>query len=165
MDEATQSSMKRFEGKYLTFRLLDELYGIRVDAILQIIAIPQITPIPRTPPFVKGVINLRGKIIPVIDLRLRFGLEPTEYDARTSIIILRTAVNHAEVYIGVIVDTVLEVMDILEQQIEDKPDFGVKLDTEYILGMAKVKEKVVTLLDIENVLTRDELVMIQQETK
>jgi purine-binding chemotaxis protein CheW len=165
MDESNRVSMHQYQGKYLTFRLMEEFYGIRVDAILQIVAIPQITPIPRTPPFVKGVINLRGKIIPVIDLRLRFGLQPTEYDARTSIIILRTRNNGAELFIGVIVDTVIEVLDINGDQIEEKPGFGIKLDTEYILGMAKVKEKVVTLLDIENVLTRDELVIIQQETE
>jgi purine-binding chemotaxis protein CheW len=165
MEESAQVSVLKSEGKYLTFRLLDEFYGIRVDAILQIIAIPQITPIPRTPPFVKGVINLRGKIIPVVDLRLRFGLEPTEYDARTSIIILRTTVNEAEVFIGIIVDTVIEVIDIVASQIEEKPRFGIRVDTEYIMGMAKVKDKVVTLLDIENVLTREELVTLQQDTE
>jgi len=149
-----------FGGKYLTFRLKNELYGIKVDAILQIIAIPQITPIPKTPGFVKGVINLRGKIIPVIDLRLRFELEQADYDERTSIIIIRTAAGESEVFIGIIVDTVLEVLDISSDQIEDKPSFGVKLDTEYILGMAKVKSIVVTLLDIENVLTHDELVKL-----
>lgn len=160
MSDEVRIEQKDNSGKYLTFRLMDELYGISVGAILQIIAIPQITPIPKTPAFVKGVINLRGKIIPVIDLRLRFELEQTSYDERTSIIIIRTNVNESEIYIGIIVDTVLEVLDIDNGQIEEKPSFGVKLDTDYILGMAKVKSKVVTLLDIENVLTREELVQL-----
>jgi len=162
MGAEVQMEQRDSSGKYLTFSLMNELYGISVNAILQIIAIPQITPIPKTPKFVKGVINLRGKIIPVIDLRLRFGLEKTEYDERTSIIIIRTSVNDSEIYIGIIVDTVLEVLDIVNDQIEDKPSFGVKLDTDYILGMAKVKNKVVTLLDIENVLTREELVQLTE---
>jgi purine-binding chemotaxis protein CheW len=165
MEESLRTTVNHHEGKYLTFRLLDEIYGIRVEAILQIVAIPPITPIPRTPPFVKGVINLRGKIIPVIDLRLRFDLAETEYDARTSIVILKSKTDHGDLFIGVIVDTVIEVLDILSEQIEEKPEFGIELDTEYILGMAKVKDKVVTLLDIEHVLTRDELIEIQKEAR
>lgn len=165
MEEKDRQGAGRNSGKYLTFKLMDELYGINVNAILQIIAIPAITPIPRTPTFVKGVINLRGKIIPVIDLRLRFELEQTAYDERTSIIIIRTRVHESDIFIGIIVDTVLEVMDIVEDQIEERPSFGVKLDTEYILGMAKVKGKVVTLLDIENVLSREELVSMQKHSQ
>lgn len=162
MQEAISQSTVKQDGKYLTFRLMEELFGINVNAILQIIAIPTITPIPKTPTFVKGVINLRGKIIPVIDLRLRFSLAQADYDERTAIIIIKTTMNNSDIFIGIIVDTVLEVMDITADQIEDRPAFGVKLDTEYILGMAKVKGKVVTLLDIENVLSKEELVSMQQ---
>ncbi|MCD4828896.1 MAG: chemotaxis protein CheW [Candidatus Cloacimonetes bacterium] len=162
MADEVRTEQNDYSGKYLTFRLMDETYGIHVSAILQIIAIPQITPIPKTPAFVKGVINLRGKIIPVVDLRLRFVLEHTEYDERTSIIIIRTSAGEGEIFIGIIVDTVLEVLDIVSEQIEEKPSFGVKLDTDFILGMAKVKKTVVTLLDIENVLTREELVKLTE---
>lgn len=147
-------------GKYLTFNLMDEHYGINVDRILQIIAIPDITPIPKTPSFVKGVINLRGKIIPVIDLRSKFRLPVQDYNDRTSIVIIKVKLAETEIFIGVIVDKVLEVLDINQNDIEKTPKFGVQLDTEYILGMAKVKNKVVTLLNINKVLTEEELTLI-----
>ena len=146
-----------FEGKYLTFNLMEEYYGINVDKILQIIAIPDVTQIPQTPSFVKGVINLRGKIIPVIDLRLRFRLPEQEYNDRTSIVIIKIKTEKGEVFIGIIVDKVLEVLDIHSNEIENTPAFGVELDTQYILAMAKVKNKVVTLLDISKILTVSEL--------
>jgi len=141
------------EGKYLTFNLMNEFYGVSVDWILQIIAIPDITKIPKTPHFVKGVINLRGKIIPVIDLRLRFKLPEQEYNERTSIVIIKIKAEKSEVFIGIIVDKVLEVLDIHASQIEPAPAFGVDLDTRFILGMAKVKNLVVTLLNMNEVLT------------
>jgi len=151
-----------FEGKYLTFNLMDEYYGINVDRILQIIAIPDITKIPKTPPFVKGVINLRGKIIPVIDLRLRFKLPEIEYNDRTSIVIIKIKTEKSEIFIGIIVDKVLEVLDIHGNEIEKTPTFGVELDTQFILAMAKVKNKVVTLLDISKILTDLELTQLEK---
>lgn len=150
-----------FEGKYLTFNLMDEFYGVNVDRILQIIAIPDITKIPKTPEFVKGVINLRGKIIPVIDLRLKFKLPEQEYNDRTSIVIIKVHTEKSEIFIGIIVDKVLEVLDIHANEIEKTPTFGVELDTEFILGMAKVKNKVVTLLNISKILTEIELTQLQ----
>ncbi|HOD55544.1 MAG TPA: chemotaxis protein CheW [Candidatus Cloacimonadota bacterium] len=152
---------QNLSGKYLTFNLMDELYGINVDRILQIIAIPEITPIPKTPDFVKGVINLRGKIIPVIDLRKKFRLPSNEYNDRTSIVIIKLATEGSELFIGTIVDKVLEVMDISQQDIENTPKFGVRLDTDYISGMAKVKGKVITLLNINKVLTEEELTILE----
>ena len=150
-----------FEGKYLTFNLMEEFYGISVDWILQIIAIPDITPIPQTPHFVKGIINLRGKIIPVIDLRLRFKLPKQDYNERTSIVIIKFKLNLEEIFIGLIVDKVIEVFDIHNNEIEKTPAFGVDLDTQFILAMAKVKGKVVTLLDISKIVTDNELSQIQ----
>ena len=149
--------LKELEGKYLTFNLMEEYYGVSVKWILQIIAIPDITKIPKTPPFVMGVINLRGKIIPVIDLRLKFGLPTQEYNERTSIVIIKVQGENAEVYIGIIVDKVNEVLDIHMKEIEKTPAFGVDFDAQYILGMAKVKNKVVTLLNIDKILTHIEL--------
>ncbi len=154
-----------FEGKYLTFNLMDEFYGVNVEHILQIIAIPDITKIPKTPNFVKGVINLRGKIIPVIDLRLKFKLPEQEYNDRTSIVIIKIKAEHSEIFIGIIIDKVLEVLDIHAEDIENTPAFGVKLDTEFILGMAKVKNKVVTLLNIDKILTETELTQIENTNK
>ena len=149
-------------GKYLTFNLMDEFYGVSVDWIMQIIAIPDITKIPKTPPFVRGVINLRGKIIPVMDLRLRFKLPEQEYNERTSIIIIKIKGGKTEIYIGIIVDKVLEVLDIHENEIERTPTFGVELDTQYILCMAKVKNKVVTLLNMSKILTEFDLAQLEK---
>ena len=150
------------QGKYLTFNLMEELYGINVDWILQIIAIPDITKIPKTPPFVKGVINLRGKIIPVMDLRLRFKLPELEYNERTSIIIIKIKSEKSEIFIGLIVDNVLEVLDISGVDTEKTPAFGVDLDTQFIMGMAKVKNRVVTLLNIGEILTDIELSQLEK---
>ncbi|MCK9329160.1 MAG: chemotaxis protein CheW [Candidatus Cloacimonetes bacterium] len=153
------------EGKYLTFNLMEEFYGVNVEHILQIIAIPEITKIPKTPDFVKGVINLRGKIIPVIDLRIKFKLPEQQYNDRTSIVIIKLKTKQSEIFIGIIIDKVLEVLDIHNEEIEDTPTFGVQLDTEFILGMAKVKNKVVTLLNINKILTETELTQIEKSKK
>ena len=162
MSKDSMLDTSTYEGKYLTFNLMDEYYGINVDRILQIIAIPDITKIPKTPPFVKGVINLRGKIIPVIDLRLRFKLPEQEYNDRTSIVIIKIKTEKSEIFIGIIVDKVLEVLDIHANEIEKTPTFGVELDTQFILAMAKVKNKVVTLLDISKILTDLELTQLER---
>lgn len=145
-------------SKYLTFKVKNENYGIDVNHILQLIAIGEIRRIPGTPDFVKGVINLRGKIIPVIDLRLRFGLEEKQYNHRTSIIITRIQEEEEQIYVGIIVDTVLEVLDINENQIEPSPEMTTSIDSQSILGLAKVKEKVVILLDTPKVLSGLEFV-------
>ena len=162
MSKETMSETSVFEGKYLTFNLMEEYYGINVDRIMQIIAIPDITKIPKTPPFVRGVINLRGKIIHVIDLRLRFRLPEQDYNDRTSIVIIKIQAEKGEVFIGVIVDKVIEVLDIHANEIEKTPTFGVQLNTQFILAMAKVKNKVATLLDIGNILTDIELNQLQK---
>ena len=161
MTDELVSETSAFQGKCLTFNLGDEYYGVKVEWIMQIIAIPEITTIPKTPPFVKGVINLRGKIIPVVDLRLRFKLSEKEYDERTSIVIIKIRADRHDLFIGIIVDNVLEVLEIHESEIEKTPLFGVDLDTQYILCMAKVKSKVVTLLDMDKVLTDVDLSQIK----
>jgi len=157
MSDIVKLEPSELEGKYLTFSLMEELYGVGVGWILQIIAIPDITMIPKTPPFVKGVINLRGKIIPVIDLRLKFKLPTQDYNERTSIVVINLKIQNNEIYIGIIIDRVLEVLDIAASDIEKAPAFGVDIETQFILGMAKVKQKVVTLLNIENILSDEEL--------
>jgi len=145
------------EGKYLTFNLMEEYYGVGVGWILQIIAVPDITKIPKTPPFVKGVINLRGKIIPCVDLRIKFKLPEAEYNERTSVVIIKVRSDNGEILIGIIVDKVLEVQDINVSEIEKTPAFGVDIETNYISGMAKVKQKVITLLNINKIITEIEL--------
>lgn len=145
------------EGKYLTFSLDNEAYGIGILKIKEIIGMMPITPVPQTPEFVKGVINLRGKVIPVVDLRLRFGLKSTENTERTCIIVVETVGRSGDVIIGIVVDSVSEVLNIKADDIEDAPNFGTKLHTDYILGMAKMEGGVKILLDIDRVLSAGEL--------
>ena len=120
-----------------------------------------ITTIPQTPAFVKGVINLRGKVIPVIDLRLRFGMDSIDYTERTCIIVVEIKGLNGTVQIGIVVDTVSEVLNVKGEEIEDAPAFGTKLETEYILGMAKMEGGVKILLDIDKVLNADEITVLE----
>ncbi len=135
-------------GKYLTFALAAEEYGLAVVKVREIISMRDVTAVPKTPEYVKGVIDLRGKVIPITDLRLRFGLAEIERTAETCIIVV--SVN--DVDMGVIVDKVLEVLDIAAEDIEDAPAFGENVDTDFIRGMAKEGGHVTTLLDIEKAL-------------
>ena len=144
-------------GKYLTFQLAGEEFGILVLKVREIMGIQEITAVPRVPSHVKGVLNLRGKVVPVIDLRLRFGLPPAEYTARTCIIVTQTEGESGLMLTGVIVDGVSEVVNLAASDIEDTPDFGEEVASQYLLGMAKVKGKVKILLDINKVLRTQDL--------
>ena len=124
-------------------------------------AIPGKSFVPQTPAFVKGVINLRGKVIPVMDLRLRFSMEEIAYNDRTCIVVAEVASNSGTVMIGIVVDSVSEVLNIKGDDIEETPTFGTKLKTDYILGMAKMEGGVKILLDIDQVLNREEVTMIE----
>lgn len=139
-------------GKYLTFSLDAEEYGLEILKVREIIGIMDITSIPQMPPYVKGVINLRGKVIPVIDLRLKFGLAPTEYTEQTCIVVVDVGS-----LVGVIVDTVQEVLNIDAAQIDPPPPLGASVDTSFVMGMGKVKDDVKILLDIDKVLASAEL--------
>lgn len=152
---ATSKSMLDKEGKYLTFSLDEEEYGIAVLKVKEIIGMLPITVVPRTPNFVKGVFNLRGKVIPVVDLRLKFGLMEQEYDERTCIIVLETMGAGGPLQMGVIVDSVSEVMNISAVDIEEPPSFGSAVDTDYILAMAKIDDGVKMLLDIDKVVGKE----------
>jgi purine-binding chemotaxis protein CheW len=150
------------EGKYLTFSLAREEYGIGIRKIKEIIGLLPITTVPRTPAFVKGVINLRGKVIPVVDLRLRFEMEEIAYRERTCIIVVEIAAPGGAIPMGIVVDSVSEVLNIKQGEIEDTPTFGSRLDTEYILGMAKMSGGVKILLDIDKVLSPEEVSLLQE---
>ena len=149
-------------GKYLTFSLAKEEYGIGILKVKEIIGMMAITTIPRTPPFVKGVINLRGKVIPIIDLRLKFNMEAIPYTDRTCIIVVEIDSDASTVLIGIVVDAVSEVLNIREDEIEDTPKFGTKLNTEYILGMAKIQKGVKILLNIDQVLSAEEITTLKK---
>ena len=161
MDQAVKT-IADMEGKYLTFTLADEEYGIGILKIKEIIGMMSITTVPQTPEFVKGVINLRGKVIPVMDLRLRFGMEPIDYNERTCIIVVEIEGVAGTIQIGLVVDTVSEVLNINSEDIEKAPTFGAKLNTDYILGMAKVEGGVKILLDIDRVLSQEEVALLDK---
>jgi purine-binding chemotaxis protein CheW len=144
-------------GKYLTFQLANEEFGVRVLKVREIMGIQEITAVPQTPGHVKGVINLRGKVIPVIDLRLKFELPEAEYTQRTCIIVTQVQGETGAILMGVIVDGVSEVLNLTAAEIEDTPDFGGSAAGQYLLGMAKVKGKVKILLDIDQVLSTQDL--------
>ena len=144
-------------GKYLTFQLAAEEFGIRVLKVREIMGLQQITAVPKTPAHIKGVINLRGKVVPVIDLRLKFGLPAADYTARSCIIVTQVQGESAPVLMGIVVDGVSEVLNLTASEIEDTPDFGEEVSGHYLLGMAKVKGKVKILLDIDKVLSTQEL--------
>jgi purine-binding chemotaxis protein CheW len=144
-------------GKYLVFHLGREEFGIRVLKVREIMGIQDITALPQTPGHVKGVINLRGKVIPVVDLRLKFGLPEQAYTQRTCIIVVQVRDEVRPMLMGIVVDGVAEVLNLAAADIEDTPDFGDGTATPYLLGMAKVKGKVKILLEIGRVLTSQDL--------
>jgi len=154
--EQSTSAVRAEAGKYLTFILGDESYGIAVLKIREIIRLVNITAVPQMPEYVKGVINLRGKIIPVVDLRLKFGLSKADTTERTCIIVVQVDLHSGlKSQMGLVVDGVEEVTNIAAADIEETPDFGTKLDTDSILGMAKIKGVVKTLLDIDKVVSSE----------
>jgi purine-binding chemotaxis protein CheW len=161
IDQAVKAMADR-EGKYLTFSLAEEEYGIGILKIKEIIGMMPITTVPRTPEFVKGVINLRGKVIPVMDLRLRFGMKEIDYTERTCIVVVEIEGASGTVMIGVVVDSVSEVLNIKGEDVEETPTFGAKMNTDYILGMAKMGGGVKILLDIDQVLSEDEIAALDE---
>ena len=144
-------------GKYLTFQLANEEFGIRVLKVREIMGLQEITAVPQTPAHIKGVINLRGKVVPVVDLRLKFGVAAAEYTQRTCIIVTQIQSETGPVMMGIVVDGVSEVLNLTGAEIEDTPDFGEEFSGGYLLGMAKVKGKVKILLDIDRVLSTQDL--------
>lgn len=152
---AGERAIDEGESKYLTFKLAEEEYGVEILKVREINGVMDITAVPRMPRYMKGVINLRGKVIPVVDLRLKFGLDEIGHTEETCIIVVDVGKE-----IGIIVDTVCEVLDIVRSNIEPPPSMGGAVDTSFILGMGKVGDAVKILLNIDKVLTTDELVDI-----
>lgn len=162
IETTTLTKQAHLSGKYLTFRLHGESYGISVLKVREIIKLVPITRVPQMPSHIKGVINLRGKIIPVVDLRLKFDLDASEDKEQTCIVVVQVILaSRASLLMGLIVDAVEEVANIAAADIEETPDFGTTVDTAYILGMAKIKGAVKTLLDIDRVVA-GEAAMTQQ---
>ncbi|MGC4121024.1 MAG: chemotaxis protein CheW [Myxococcales bacterium] len=144
-------------GKYMTFKLAQEEYGLEILKVREIIRLMEITRVPKTLAYMRGVINLRGKVIPVVDLRLRFGMERTQSTDQTVIIVVQYPQEGRDVTVGILVDEVLEVLSIAESAIEPPPDFGsAAIDSQFILGVGKAEKRVVFLLDIGRVLATQE---------
>ena len=143
-------------GKFLTFFLANEEYGIEILKVQEIIGMLSITAVPRTPSFVRGVVNLRGKVIPIIDLRLKFGMPAAEQTEETCIIVVQAR----GIEMGIVGDRVSEVLDIAADAIDEAPSFGAEVDTEYLLGIAKAEGQVRLLLDIDEVLSNQDVVAL-----
>lgn len=158
----SQNSMDSLAGKYLTFELAPEIYGIEILKVQEIIGMMNVTRVPKLPDFIKGVINLRGKVIPVIDLRLKFSLDIAEITDKTCIIVVQVARENTQTVMGLIVDEVSEVLDIKAEELEAAPTFGTAMSTDFLLGIGKVDEKVIMLINVDQVLSIEELSKIAQ---
>lgn len=145
------------QGKYLTFAIGEEEYGLEILKVREIIGYMDITPVPQTPSFVKGVINLRGQVIPVIDLRSKLGMQTAEVTDETCIIVVEVTRNGQRNDTGIVVDRVQEVLYITEEQIQDVPEFGSSIDTDFILGLGKIGQTVKILLSIDKILRDTDL--------
>jgi len=155
---AKAASETRRGGKYLTFALGDEEYGLAILKVREIIKIMAITAVPRTPHHVKGVINLRGQVISVVDLRAKFGMPAVERTEQTCIIVVDIRHGDRKINTGIVVDRVSEVLNVLEEHIEDAPSFDTGVDSDFIMGMGKIGNTVKILLDIDKVLGADDIV-------
>jgi purine-binding chemotaxis protein CheW len=159
------TEQKEESNSYLTFKLGEEEFGAHVSQVLNILEMTRITEVPKTPDYMKGVINLRGTVLPIIDTRIKFGLPETEYTNNTCIVVMDLDLDGETVHIGAIVDEVLSVIEIEQDQIEPPPSIGNKYKSEFIFGMAKVQEQFVMLLDMQKVLNSDEMAEITQATQ
>ena len=161
-DANIDSGKRSLAGKYLTFRLSAEEYGLEILKVREIIGLMDITNVPRTPEYIRGVINLRGKVIPVLDLKTKFNMGNTEETDETCIVVVEVSgKDNTSTQMGALVDAVSEVLDIQDNQIEDAPAFGTGVDTRFILGMGKVNNEVKILLDIDEVLTTTDLSLLE----
>lgn len=160
MDTAIETRAK--PGKYLTFALGPEEFGLEILKVREIIGYMDITAVPQTPEYIRGVINLRGQVIPVVDLRAKFAMQSEERTSQTCIIVVETRHGEQKFNTGIVVDRVRDVLDITSGQIEDAPSFGASVETDFILSMAKIAESVKILLDIDRVLGSTDLTTLRK---
>lgn len=156
---------KEESNSYLTFKLGDEVFGAHVSQVLNILEMTKITGVPKAPDYMKGVINLRGMVLPVIDTRIKFGLPETDYTNNTCIVVMDLELDGETVHIGSIVDEVVSVIEIEEDQIEPPPSLGNQYRSEFIYGMAKEDEEFIMLLDMQKVLSSKEIADLADQTK
>ena len=168
MNDAVQSvntvdlgNMNENEQQFLTFMLAGEEYGVDILRVQEIKGWDTVTQIPNTPDYIRGVINIRGTIVPIIDLRLRFGLDYLDYSSITVVIVLKVHSENGKIRtMGIVVDGVSDVYNINNEEIKPSPDFGVAVDTEFVKGLSTVNEKMVILLDIDHMCNSNELAII-----
>ncbi len=149
-------------NQYLTFKLEDEVFGLAIGKVREVLDFTTITKVPRTPEYMRGVINLRGSVVPVVDLHLKFGLAQTEKTVNTCIIIVEISMEGEITVLGALADSVQEVVELEPEQIEPAPKIGTKLNTEFIKGMGKREDQFIILLDIDKVFSSDELSLVQR---
>lgn len=148
-------------NQYLTFKLEDEVYGLAIGKVREVLDFTKVTRVPQTPGYMRGVINLRGSVVPVIDLNLKFGMNSTEKTVNTCIIIAEIEMDGEVTVLGALADSVQEVVELEPEQIEPAPKIGTKLDTQFIQGMGKRDDVFIILLDIDKVFSSEELAMVQ----
>ncbi len=149
-------------NQYLTFKLQDEVFGLAIGKVREVLDFTTITKVPQTPDYMRGVINLRGSVVPVVDLHLKFGLAQTEKTVNTCIIIVEINMEGDITVLGALADSVQEVIELEPEQIEPAPKIGTKLNTAFIKGMGKREEEFIILLDIDKVFSTDELAQVQR---
>lgn len=160
MEENSAVSSKQ----YVTFCLADELFGVEVNRTREILSVVAVTSVPQTPDYMLGVINLRGQVVPVVDMRLKLGLPASEESQDTCIIVVEVLVDDEPIVVGALADAVREVLEIRSDAIEPPPRLGTKLKTEFIKGMGKVDEQFLILLDIDKVFNSEEIALVQDMT-
>ncbi|MBU2513302.1 chemotaxis protein CheW [bacterium] len=152
-------------NQYLTFKLSEEIFALDIAKVREVLEFSKVTKVPQTPDMMIGVINLRGSVVPVINLRLKFGMGESERTVNTCIIIIEVSIEDEVTMIGALVDSVNEVMDMDAEDIEPPPKIGTQLKTEFIKGMGKQEERFVIILDIEKIFSMEELAIVQDVTK
>ncbi|MBI5235753.1 MAG: chemotaxis protein CheW [Deltaproteobacteria bacterium] len=146
--------------QYLTFRLEDEVFALDISKVREVLDFTTVTKVPRTPDFMRGVINLRGSVVPVVDMRLKFGMTMTQKTVNTCVIIAEISLDNEKIVLGALADSVQEVLDLEPSQIEPPPRIGVRLKTEFIMGMGKQGDQFIIILDVDKVFSTDELSMV-----
>jgi len=152
-------------NQYLTFKLADEVYALDISKVREVLEFTSVTKVPRTPEFMRGVINLRGGVVPVVDMRLKFGMSRTEKSINTCVVIVEIEVDGEKTVLGAMVDSVQEVIELEPAQIEPPPKIGLRLKTDFIKGMGKHNEQFLIILDIDRVFSTDELMLVQETGK
>ncbi len=152
-------------NSYLTFKMGDEEFALHVNKVLNILELTKITQVPKAPDYMKGVINLRGMVLPVVDTRIRFAMSETVYTDKTCIVVLELMFENEKVYVGALVDQVVAVLEIGNDEIQPPPSIGDKYKSQFISGMVNTDEKFIMILDMEKLFTGDEIIELKEKSK